>query len=129
MLFSNVLYSDRDNETRSCSRRFLQQIGKMPNMASAGVYTDEAYLQGIAATGTETSAVMAKNEAHSYQAIVLARDGRVRVEERLMHDMESSVGRGRSADPESRLRRSTHQQPRDRPLVSALHARGTQRRS
>jgi len=59
--FVTAFYWDRNDESRTWSRRFFEQHGRMPTMAQAGTYSAvRHYLLSIAAAGTdEARAVMA----------------------------------------------------------------------
>ncbi len=86
--FVTAFYWDRDEESRSWSKRFFAQHGAMPTQAQASVYSAiRHYLNAIAAAGTdEAKAVMAKlreipiNDFYS-------KNGRLREDGRLVHDM------------------------------------------
>jgi branched-chain amino acid transport system substrate-binding protein len=88
MLLTDAFYWDRDDDTRAWSRRFFQRMNKMPNMAQAGVYSSTLhYLQAIKAAGTdETNAVMEKMRSTPINDF-FARNGRIRVDGRMVHDM------------------------------------------
>ena len=88
MLLTNAFYWDRDDASRAWSQRFLRRVNKMPNMAQAGVYSSTLhYLQAIADAGTdETSAVVEKMKATPINDF-FARNGQIRVDGRMMHDM------------------------------------------
>lgn len=61
-LISAFLYWDMNEKTRAFYKRYFETMGKLPNMAQAGVYSNTLhYLKSIEAAGTdETDAVMAK---------------------------------------------------------------------
>ena len=88
MLLTDAFYWDRDDETRAWSQRFLKRVNKMPNMVQAGVYSSTLhYLQAIAAAGTDaTTAVMEKMKSTPVNDF-FARNGRIRVDGRMIHDM------------------------------------------
>jgi len=81
-------YWDRDEESRAWSKRFFARHGRMPTMAQAGVYSAvRHYLRAIAAAGTdEARAVMAKMREIPVNDFY-AKNGRLREDGRLVHDM------------------------------------------
>ena len=86
--FVTAFYWDRDAESRVWSKRFYARHGRMPTMAQAGVYSAiRHYLKAIAAAGTdEAKAVMAKMRELPVDDFY-ARNGRLREDGRLVHDM------------------------------------------
>ena len=50
MLLTNAFYWDRDDESRTWSRRYFQRMNRMPNMVQAGIYSATMhYLRAVAA--------------------------------------------------------------------------------
>ena len=86
--FVTAFYWDRDQESRVWSKRFFERQGKMPTMAQASAYSAiRHYLRAIAAAGTdEAKAVMAKMREIPVNDFY-AKNGRVRADGRLVHDM------------------------------------------
>jgi branched-chain amino acid transport system substrate-binding protein len=86
--FVTAFYWDRDAESRAWSKRFFARHGRMPTMAQASVYSAiRHYLKAIAAAGTdEAKAVMAKMRELPIDDFY-ARNGRLREDGRLVHDM------------------------------------------
>ncbi len=86
--FVTAFYWDRDDDSRAWSRRFLARHGRMPTMAQASVYSAiRHYLKAIAAAGTdEAKAVMGKMRELPVDDFY-ARNGRLREDGRLVHDM------------------------------------------
>jgi branched-chain amino acid transport system substrate-binding protein len=86
--FVTAFYWDRDEETRAWSERFFERQGRMPTMAQAAVYSAvRHYIGSIAAAGTdEAKAVMAKMRERPVNDFYV-RDGHVRLDGRLVHDM------------------------------------------
>lgn len=81
-------YWDLNDETRKWSRRFFEQHKRMPTMVQAGNYSALThYLKAVQAAGTdETAAVMKKMKempVHDF----FAKNGKVRVDGRMVHDM------------------------------------------
>jgi branched-chain amino acid transport system substrate-binding protein len=83
-----AFYWDRDEETRTWSKRFFERHGRMPTMVHAGVYSAiRHYLRAIAAAGTdEAKAVMAKMREIPVNDFY-TKNGRLREDGRLVHDM------------------------------------------
>jgi branched-chain amino acid transport system substrate-binding protein len=81
-------YWDRDEATRAWSKRFFERHGRMPTMVQASVYSAiRHYLGAIAAAGTDaTKPVMAKMREMPVNDFY-ARNGRLREDGRLVHDM------------------------------------------
>jgi len=86
--FVTAFYWDRDAESRVWAKRFFARHGRMPTMAQASVYSAiRHYLKAIAAAGTdEAKAVMAKMRELPVDDFY-ARNGRLREDGRLVHDM------------------------------------------
>lgn len=86
--FVTAFYWDRDDESRAWSKRFFARHGRMPTMAQASVYSAiRHYIGAIAAAGTDgTKAVMAKMREMPVNDFY-AKNGRVREDGRLVHDM------------------------------------------
>ncbi|GIZ50119.1 ABC transporter substrate-binding protein [Noviherbaspirillum aridicola] len=88
MLLTTGFYWDRNEETRKWARRFFEKTKKMPNMSQAGLYSSVLhYLNAVRAAGTdETGAVMARMKQTPVND-VFARNGRIREDGRMVHDM------------------------------------------
>jgi branched-chain amino acid transport system substrate-binding protein len=86
--FVTAFYWDRNEETRVWSKRFFARQGRMPTMAQASAYSAvRHYIGAIAAAGTdEAKAVMAKMREMPVNDFY-ARNGRLREDGRLVHDM------------------------------------------
>ncbi|ONN67908.1 ABC transporter substrate-binding protein [Herbaspirillum sp. VT-16-41] len=88
LTLTNGFYWDRDEETRKWSRRFFALTKRMPTMGDAGDYSSTLhYLEAVKAAGTdETATVMAKMKATPINDM-FAKNGRIRVDGRMVHDM------------------------------------------
>jgi branched-chain amino acid transport system substrate-binding protein len=86
--FVTAFYWDRDDETRTWSKRFFERQGKMPTQGQAGAYSAvRHYLAAIAAAGTdEAKAVMVKMREMPVNDFYV-KNGRLREDGRLVHDM------------------------------------------
>jgi branched-chain amino acid transport system substrate-binding protein len=88
LLLTEAFCWDMNDETRAWSRRYFDKMNKMPNMGQAGVYSSTLhYLQAVEAAGTvEAGAVMKTMKATPINDF-FARDGRIREDGRMVHDM------------------------------------------
>jgi branched-chain amino acid transport system substrate-binding protein len=88
LVLTNAFYWDRDDETRAWSKRFHERMKRMPHMGDAGDYSSTMhYLKAVQAAGTkEAGAVMSKMREIPVNDF-FAKDGRVRVDGRMVHDM------------------------------------------
>jgi branched-chain amino acid transport system substrate-binding protein len=88
MLLTNAFYWDRNEESRAWAQRYFQRMGKMPNMAQAGIYSATThYLKAIEAAGTdETQAVMEKMRSTPINDF-FAKNGKIRDDGRMVHEM------------------------------------------
>jgi branched-chain amino acid transport system substrate-binding protein len=88
LLLTEAFYWDRNDETRAWSKRFLEKFGKMPTSTQAGDYSSTMhYLKAVAAAGTlDAQTVMAKMREMPISDF-FAREGRIRVDGRMVHDM------------------------------------------
>ena len=86
--FISAFYWNRNQETRAWSEAFFKLHKAMPTMTQAGVYSAvRHYLRAIQAAGTdEAIAVMAKMKELPVDDI-FTRNGRVREDGLMMHDM------------------------------------------
>ena len=88
LVLTNAFYWDRDDETRTWSKRFFERMKRMPHMGDAGDYSSTMhYLQAIQAAGTdEAQAVMNKMREMPVNDF-FAKNGRIREDGRMVHDM------------------------------------------
>ena len=88
LLLTEAFYWDMNDETRAWSRHYFDKMKKMPNMTQAGVYSSTLhYLEAVKAAETlEASAVMKMMKATPINDF-FARDGRIREDGRMVHDM------------------------------------------
>jgi len=86
--FVTPFYWDRDDESRTWSKRFFERHKRMPTMAQAAIYSaTRHYLRAIEVAGTdEAKAVMAKMREIPVNDFY-AKNGRVREDGRMVHDM------------------------------------------
>ena len=88
MMLTEGFYWDRNDETRTWSKRFFERHKRMPTSAQAGEYSAVShYLKAVQVAGTdETTAVMAKMRELPVNDI-FARDGKIRVDGAMVHPM------------------------------------------
>jgi branched-chain amino acid transport system substrate-binding protein len=87
LVFSETFYWDADDETRAWSKRFLDRLGRMPNMTNAGVYSSVIhYLKAVAATKSKDSqTVLAWMKANPTDDPLFGK-GSIRQDGRKIHD-------------------------------------------
>lgn len=88
MILTEGFYWDQDDKARAWSKRYFEVQKRMPTMIQAGVYSAVLnYLKAIKAAGTdETGAVMKQLKSMPIEDAVI-RNGRIRADGRLVHDM------------------------------------------
>jgi branched-chain amino acid transport system substrate-binding protein len=88
LVLTNAFYWDRDDETRTWSKRFYDRMKRMPHMGDGGDYSSTMhYLKAIQAAGTdEAQAVMSKMREMPINDF-FAKNGRIREDGRMVHDM------------------------------------------
>jgi branched-chain amino acid transport system substrate-binding protein len=88
LTFVTGFYWDRDEATRTWSKRFFARHQRVPTQAQAAVYSAvRHYLRAVAAAGTdEAKAVMAKMRDLPVDDF-FAKNGKLREDGRLLHDM------------------------------------------
>ena len=86
--FTTAFYWDQNDETRAFSQRFIKEVGHMPTMVQAGVYSATMhYLKAIKALGNKDPlAVMAKMREMPINDF-MTHNGRLRIDGRVVRDM------------------------------------------
>lgn len=88
LLFTTAFYWDLDAATRAFSARFFERIGAMPTQAQAGVYSSVLhYLRSVQAAGSDNGPTVAAAMKHLPVDDMFARNGVVRNDGRMVHDM------------------------------------------
>jgi branched-chain amino acid transport system substrate-binding protein len=88
LLLTTGFYWDRDEASRTWSKRFFEKHGAMPSMSQAGVYSAVAhYLKAIAATGSDEAEGVVKKMKATPVDDFFARGGKIREDGRMVHDM------------------------------------------
>jgi branched-chain amino acid transport system substrate-binding protein len=85
---TDAFYWDRDDETRAFGNRYMKLTGRMPGMIQAGVYSSVLqYLKAVKAAGTEDADAVAAKLRELPVNDVFAKNGKVRVDGKMVHDM------------------------------------------
>src|ERR1700752_2832981 len=88
LLLAEAFYWDMNDETRAFSKRFMERIKRVPTAAQAGVYSSVMhYLKAVKAAGTTDSAAVMKIMKETPVNDMFARNGRIREDGRMVHDM------------------------------------------
>jgi branched-chain amino acid transport system substrate-binding protein len=88
LLLTTGYYWDLDDESRPFAKRFFDKTGKMPTMVHAGVYSSVLhYLKAVEAAGTDDGKTVAAKMHEMPVDDFFARNGDLRVDGRLVHDM------------------------------------------
>ena len=88
LLLTTGYYWDLDDESRPFAQRFFDKTGKMPTMVHAGVYSSVLhYLKAVDAAGTDDGKTVAAKMHEMPVDDFFARNGELRVDGRLVHDM------------------------------------------
>jgi branched-chain amino acid transport system substrate-binding protein len=88
LLIAEAFYWDLNDDTRAFSRRFMERAKRMPTSAQAGVYSSVThYLKAVKAAGTTDSAAVMKIMKDTPINDFFARQGRIREDGRMVHDM------------------------------------------
>ena len=88
LLLSEAYYWDLNDDTRAFAKRFMQRIGRVPSAAQAGVYSSVThYLKAVKAAGTTDAAAVMKIMRDTPINDMFARNGRIREDGRMVHDM------------------------------------------
>ena len=87
LVFSETFYWDENDATREWSKRFMDRMGRMPNMLNAGVYSSVIhYLKAVSAEKSKDPAkVMAWMKANPTDDPLFGK-GSVRADGRKIHD-------------------------------------------
>jgi branched-chain amino acid transport system substrate-binding protein len=88
LLLAGAFYWDLNDDTRAFSKRFMARMKRPPTSAQAGVYSSIMhYLQAVKAAGTTDSAAVMKIMKDTPINDMFARNGRIRDDGRMVHDM------------------------------------------
>jgi branched-chain amino acid transport system substrate-binding protein len=88
LLMTQAFYWDLNDETRAWSKRFYERHKAMPTMGQAGVYSSIVhYLKAIEAAGTDEAQAVAKKMKELPVNDFFAKNGKVREDGRMVHDL------------------------------------------
>jgi branched-chain amino acid transport system substrate-binding protein len=88
LVLTTGFYWDLDDESRAWSQRYYERMQRMPNMIQAGVYSSVMhYLNAVQAAGSDEGKVVAAKMKELPIKDMFARNGKVREDGRLVHDM------------------------------------------
>jgi len=88
LVLTTGFYWDLDDESRAWSQRYYERMQRMPNMIQAGVYSSVMhYLKAVQAVGSDEGKVVAAKMKELPIKDMFARNGKVREDGRLVHDM------------------------------------------
>ena len=87
LVFTTAFYWDRDDPSRTWSKRFFEKTGRMPGMVQAGTYSAVLhYLKAVQAAGTSDGKAAA-NKIRELPVDDFFAKGWVREDGRMVHDM------------------------------------------
>src|SRR5579863_4977783 len=88
LLLTTSFYWDRNDETRTWSKRFYEKLNKMPTMWQAGVYSSVIhYLNAIKAAGTDEPLKVAAQMRATPINDMFAHNGKLREDGLMVHDL------------------------------------------
>ena len=88
MQFTDGWYWDQNEETRAWSKRFEARVKRKPSMIQAGDYSAVSfYLNAVKATGSDDGDTVMKWMKSNKVNDMFAKNGYVRVDGRMVHDM------------------------------------------
>lgn len=88
LLLTEAFYWDMNGQTRKWSRRFFEQLKKMPTSTQAAAYSSTMhYLNAVKAAGTDEAQAVMKKMREMPINDFYAKDGRIRIDGRMVHDM------------------------------------------
>ena len=88
LLLAEAFYWDLNDDTRAFSKRFMERVKRVPTSAQAGVYSSVThYLKAVKAARTTDAAVVIKVMKETPINDFFARNGRIREDGRMVHDM------------------------------------------
>jgi branched-chain amino acid transport system substrate-binding protein len=88
MYLVEPFYWDLDDLSRQWSKRFFDKFGKMPNFVQAGAYSAVTnYLKAVQAEKTDDAAAVMKRLKTIPIDDMFARNGKIRADGRMVHDM------------------------------------------
>ncbi|SDN25178.1 ABC transporter substrate-binding protein [Vreelandella arcis] len=88
LLLTTGWYWDMDEQSREWAERYFDEVGRMPTMVQAGIYSSTThYLKAVEAAGTDDPETVRAQMAEMPIDDFFARNGRIREDGRMVHDM------------------------------------------
>ncbi|MDN3523397.1 ABC transporter substrate-binding protein [Halomonas ramblicola] len=88
LLLTTGWYWDMDDQAREWAERYFERVGRMPTMVQAGIYSSTThYLNAVAEQGTDDPEAIRAAMAEAPIEDFFARNGRIREDGRMVHDM------------------------------------------
>lgn len=88
LLLTTGWYWDMDDQSREWSQRYFDEVGRMPTMVQAGIYSSTMhYLKAVEAAGTDDPETVRAQMAEMPIEDFFARNGSIREDGRMIHDM------------------------------------------
>src|SRR3979490_2277184 len=88
LLLAEAFYWDLNDDTRAFSKRFMERVKRVPTAAQVGVYSSVThYLKAVKAAGNTDAAPGMKIMKDTPINDVFAKNGRIREDGRMVHDM------------------------------------------
>ncbi len=88
LLLAEAYYWDLNDDTRAFSKRFMERMKRVPSAVQAGTYSSVThYLKAVKAAGTTDAAAVMKIMKETPINDMFARNGRIREDGRMVHDM------------------------------------------
>jgi branched-chain amino acid transport system substrate-binding protein len=86
--FTSAFYWDQNDETRAFSRRFIKEVGHMPTMVQAGVYSATLhYLKAVKALGGKDPLKVMEKMRETPIDDFMTHNGQLRIDGRVLRDM------------------------------------------
>lgn len=86
--FTTAFYWDQNDATRAFSKRFIKEVGHMPTMVQAGVYSATIhYLEAIKALGSKDPLKVMEKMRETPINDFMTHNGRLRIDGRVLRDM------------------------------------------
>ena len=86
--FTTAFYWDQNDETRAFSQRFIKEVGHMPTMVQAGVYSATMhYLKAVRALGSKEPLKVMEKMRETPINDFMTHNGQLRIDGRVLRDM------------------------------------------
>ena len=86
--FTTAFYWDQNDETRAFSQRFIKEVGHMPTMVQAGVYSATLhYLKAVKALGSKEPLKVMEKMRETPINDFMTHNGKLRIDGRVLRDM------------------------------------------